>query len=360
MSKLIKNIPIIIPAYEPDDRMIVLLKEFEKADLGQVILVNDGSGKDYDKLFEDALNIIKPIGGVLLRHEQNCGKGKALKTAFEYVLNNCKDAIGVVTADSDGQHSIECIRSVANALIDNQQSLILGVRDFDSEGIPWKSQFGNKLTMKVLKYVSGLSVSDTQTGLRGIPRDFMAELINVKGDRFEFETQMLLETTEKYPIYEVKIKTIYDSEENHQTHFNPIVDSIKIYKVLGKRFLLYIFSALSSSVIDLALFTLFCHIFKDGMETTYIFTSTVLARMISATYNYTINYKKVFMSNESVIKSVSKYAALAVIQMICSAGFVWTLVNLFRIIPEVIIKIVVDTLLFFVSYKIQQKYVFKK
>lgn len=357
---MVSSIPIIIPAYEPDERMIELLNNIRESDSGTVIIVDDGSGTDYERLFSEAKEIIEPMGGVVLKHEHNCGKGRALKTAFAYVLDNYPDAVGVVTADSDGQHTVECIHKVSGALLENPESLILGVRNFDSDNIPWKSEFGNKLTAKVLGYVSGIRVSDTQTGLRGIPRGFLTPLLGVSGERFEYETRMLLESYGKYPIKEVPIRTIYDSETNHQTHFDPFKDSLKIYKILGERFLLFIFASLSSSILDLCLFSLFCYLFKPTSGAMYITISTVLARIISATYNYAINYKKVFHSEESIPRSAVKYACLAVIQMACSAILVTGGVWLLSMCPEIIIKIVVDTFLFFVSYKIQQKIIFAR
>lgn len=357
---MMQSIPIIIPAYEPDERMLELVNNIRESGSGTVIIVDDGSGADYERLFSDAKEIIGPVGGVVLKHDHNRGKGRALKTAFSYVLENYPNALGVVTADSDGQHTVECIHKVAGALTENPESLILGVRDFDSGNIPWKSEFGNKLTTKVLGYVSGIRVSDTQTGLRGIPRGFMKPLLDVPGERFEFETRMLLESYGKYPIKEVPIKTIYDSEKNHQTHFDPFMDSLKIYKILGERFLLFIFASLSSSIVDLCLFALFCFLFKPISGAMYITISTVLARIISATYNYAINYKKVFRSEESILRSAMKYACLAVIQMACSAALVTGGVRLLTVCPEVIIKVAVDTFLFFASYKIQQKIIFAK
>ena len=357
---MIQSIPIIIPAYEPNQRMIDLINDIKGTGSGTVIIVDDGSGPDYADLFSEAVKIIEPLGGTVLKHEHNRGKGRALKTAFSYVLEKYPNAAGAVTADSDGQHTVECINNVSQALMDNPGNLILGVRDFDSDNIPWKSEFGNKLTAKVLGYVSGIKVSDTQTGLRGIPLKFMESLLDVSGERFEFETRMLLESYGKYPIKEVPIKTIYDSETDHQTHFDPFIDSLKIYKILGERFLLYIFSSLSSSLLDLCLFSLFCYIFRPTNGAMYITISTVLARVISATYNYAINYKKVFRSEESIARSAVKYACLAIVQMACSAVLVTGGVWLLSMCPEVIIKVVVDTFLFFVSYKIQQKIIFAR
>ena len=151
-------IPVIIPAYEPDRRLLLLLNDLS-AKSDPVILVDDGSGDAYQDIFIQAQKLLKKNHGVLLTHNQNLGKGQALKTAFAYVLENFPDSIGVVTADSDGQHTAECILAVKEKLYACPDNLILGVRNFDYKSIPWKSQFGNKLTKKVLGYVSGIHVS---------------------------------------------------------------------------------------------------------------------------------------------------------------------------------------------------------
>lgn len=276
------------------------------------------------------------------------------------MLKNYPDVVGVITADSDGQHTVEAIRKIKESLLEKSDNLILGVRDFEGNGIPWKSRFGNNLTEKVFMYLTGIHVRDTQTGLRGIPKSFMQQLLNVKGERFEFEMRMLLESVGKYDITEVAIETVYDSEENHQTHFNPVMDSIRIYRILGGRFFKYIFTSFSSSVIDLILFFVFCIILQQFYPKIYIAIATVLARVISAVYNYIMNYKLVFCSNESIQKTGFRYTVLAVVQMSLSAVLVSFLVNLFKVVPEIFFKIIIDTVLFFISYYIQQKYIFEK
>ena len=351
-------IPVVIPSYEPDERFPAILKDIKEAGMGPVIVVDDGSGPEYKKYFDEAYELIRDLGGVVLTHEVNKGKGRGLKTAFTYILENLPEAIGCITADSDGQHSVKCIKSCMDALEKQPDTLVLGVRDFSGEDVPFKSRAGNNITIKVCDFLCGVKVSDTQTGLRGIPKKFMEELLDVKGERFEFETQMLLETLNKYPIKEVEIETIYDSKENHQSHFNPFKDSIKIYKILAKKFFLYIFSSLSSSVIDFVLFILFCNLFRDKYETLYILFATVLARIASCTYNFIFNYNKVFKSDEPLVKSITKYAVLSVFILLCSALLVTILVKLTSPTYEVLFKCTVDTILFFVSYKIQQKVIF--
>lgn len=359
MDDMTKTVPIVIPSYEPDERLITLLEDLNKAGIGPVIIVNDGSGPEYDEIFEKAARLIEAGGGKFISYRPNRGKGRALKTAFEYIAGNMPDALGCVTADSDGQHTPECIASIIKTLKENPESLILGVRKFDGEDIPWKSRFGNNLTIKVFAYVSGVKVSDTQTGLRGIPFVFMKELIDCKGERFEYETRMLLECAGRYKITEVPIKTVYDSKENHQTHFDPFKDSIRIYKILGVKFVKYMFASLSSFVIDILLFTLFCYILKGIVPEGYIIqVATILARLVSATYNYIINYSLVFKSRAGKGTALIKYAALAFVQMQASAWSVAGLARLLPMIPRAIIKCIVDTLLFILSYTIQQRFVF--
>ncbi len=252
-----KRIPVIIPAYEPDEKMIRLLQTLQEAGIERIVVVDDGSGNEYRNLFEQA----KQLGAIVLTHAVNLGKGRALKTAFNEVLNRYPEAIGAITADSDGQHTPACIQKCMEAMEKEPEKLILGCRNFDQDNVPAKSEWGNKITRQVLKYLCGVAVSDTQTGLRGIPAAFMRHLMNVKGERFEFETYMLLEAGEqKVGICEVPIETVY-LNDNKGSHFNPLLDSARIYLVFAK----FLFSSLSSCIIDLVLFALFCSLTKERM-----------------------------------------------------------------------------------------------
>lgn len=357
---MMSKISVVIPAYEPDERLIELLNDLNDANIGPIYIVDDGSGSDYRKIFEQVAPIIEHSGGMLLTHEVNKGKGRALKTAFQYILEKDPETTAVVTADSDGQHTPKCIKKVIDAMRKNSDCLILGVRDFNETDIPWKSRFGNKLTEKVFKYLTGISLSDTQTGLRGIPRSYMRDLLKVKGERFEYEMRMLLDAADNIEIVTVSIETIYVSIDNHQTHFKPIKDSLRIYRILGEKFIKYLFSSLSSSILDLVIFAVGCYLLRNVCPAIYVAVSTVGARIISAVYNYIINYKVVFKSKANVGFAALKYITLAVIQMLCSALFVTLLVILFPFGKELLFKVIVDGILFFISYYVQQKIVFKK
>lgn len=349
------EIPVIIPSYEPDEKLITLLHALREVGICHVIVVDDGSGEAYARFFERAAAVENCI---VLYHAVNLGKGRALKTAFNYCLREFRRAPGCVTADSDGQHTPTDILACMQALCGHPESLVLGCRNFDGPEVPARSSFGNKCTRQVFRYLLGLSVSDTQTGLRAIPASFMGRLMQVKGERFEYETNMLIETKDLgIPIVEVPVETVY-IEENKTSHFNPIRDSLRIYLVFGK----FLFSSLSSSVLDLLLFHIFCVLLQQGQGILagipYIVAATVGARVISAVYNFLINYRVVFKSRAGVAVTIGKYALLAVCQMACSAFLVNTLYGLIGG-AEVGVKMPVDILLFFISFAVQREFVYR-
>ena len=289
-----KQIPVIIPAYEPDEKMIRLLQTLQESGIERIVVVDDGSGKEYRNLFEQA----KQLGAIVLTHAVNLGKGRALKTAFNEVLNRYPEAIGAITADSDGQHTPACIQKCMEAMEKEPE----------------------------------------------------------KGERFEFETYMLLEAGEqKVGIREVPIETVY-LNDNKGSHFNPLLDSARIYLVFAK----FLFSSLSSCIIDLVLFALFCSLTKERMPeaVSYIVVSTVLARVVSAGYNFFLNYRVVFKSSGAVWKSAVRYFVLAVVQMLASAGLVSLLYGVLGG-SEVAVKILVDVFLFFISFLIQREIVYR-
>ncbi len=350
------TVPIIIPSYEPDEKLIKLLEELNKTGLSPIIVLDDGSdAESYGSFFQRAKD---EYGVTVLRHAVNLGKGRALKDAFNYCLNEYPDLVGVITADSDGQHTPADILKCKKALLESPDALIMGVRDFDRSGIPARSVFGNKITSKVMSGLAGISVSDTQTGLRAIPADFMKLLMEVKGERFEFETNMLLSAKEEgVSIKEVPIQTIY-IEENKSSHFRPIQDSVMIYAVFGK----FLVSSLSSSILDMLLFALFCRLLQpiEGLAINYIMAATIMARVISAIYNFMINYKVVFKGKGSKLKAACRYIALAVVIMLLSGTLVSRLCGLMPGVLEVLIKIPVDCILFLLSFVVQREFVYKK
>lgn len=355
-----KEIPIVIPAYQPDRRLLTLLEELDRAGMGPVWLVDDGSGAEYRQLFARAGEQVRPRGGKILTHPENRGKGAALKTAFAALLKEYPEMTGAVTADCDGQHTPSCIGKIREALAQDPGVLVLGVRQFRQEGVPWKSRAGNLLTEQLFSALAGVRVRDTQTGLRGIPRPFMTRVTKLKGDRFELEMEMLLLAAEEGDILQIPIQTLYDSRDHHQTHFHPWKDSLKIYRVLWGRFFRFLLSSLSAALVDLAAFHLLCGALENRWPSVYPALATLGARVLSAAWNGWINYTLVFRSRESPPAAAGKYLILVLVQTGTSAALVTTLVRLWPGGPRVAFKAAVDTALFLVSYRVQQRLVFRK
>ncbi|MCI8403194.1 MAG: glycosyltransferase [Lachnospiraceae bacterium] len=346
---------VVIPSYEPDERLFSLCKELVGSGIKKIVVVDDGSGEAYDRIF----NQVRMLNLVVLTHFENLGKGRALKTAFNYLLVIEKDLIGCVTADSDGQHTVKDIIECITRMQISSDKLLLGCRVFNADMVPWKSRVGNTLTKRVCQYLCGLKVSDTQTGLRGIPGAFMRQCLSVPGERFEFETNMLLAANACMDIDEFPIETVYDSKTHHRTHFDPIRDSIKIYKIFGRYFMSYILSSLSSALLDLYLFDFVCTMLRgQAGGVTHVIIATIFARTVSSVYNYFVNYKIVFKSRKRKDVAAAGYFALVIAQMVMSAAMVSVGVKVFPVWQEVWIKIMADAFLFFVSYKVQQQFVF--
>ncbi len=355
--KILNNVVVLIPSLDPDEKLIQYVHKLTCNQWRQIVIVNDGSASEKGHIFEQLHQL---QGVTVITHDINKGKGRALKTGFDYCMQNYRDCIGIVTADSDGQHSVKDVIKTAEQLVSTPDSMILGTRDFNQDNVPGRSRFGNKTTTVVFQLLYGKRIHDTQTGLRGIGMEQMRELSTVKGDRFEYEIRMLISTAqEKREIVEVPIETIY-LDDNASSHFHPIKDSLRIYGVMFACFMAYLISSLSAALIDMIVFVLLNGwIFTMLPDNKNIAFATFGARVVSSAFNFIMNHKVVFGSNQSMKDTAFKYYGLVIIQMCCSAG----LVILFTHIVfwnTILIKVIVDSILFLVSYQIQQHFVFDR
>ena len=186
----------IIPVLNPQGILIDIVDNLIQSDFKHIIVVDDGSTENVE-IFS---TLRDRNGVVVLKHPVNLGKGRALKTAFIYTLNHFSEYRGVITIDADGQHKGTDIQKCADGFkskcLDNR--IILGCRQFkDADRIPLRSRFGNFCTKYVLRYLCNIRVSDSQTGLRGIPMRMLLELVKVLGEGYEYETNMLLELIDR-------------------------------------------------------------------------------------------------------------------------------------------------------------------
>lgn len=340
---------LIIPAYKPGQELLDLLEQFRENEAFCPLVVDDGSGDEYRAVF-DAL----PEFARLVRHEQNRGKGAALKTAMTYVLESMPECAQAVTADADGQHRYEDILRVAEAAQAHPESLVLGSRRFDGE-VPLRSKLGNGITRQVFAIASGAKVYDTQTGLRAFGRAAMERFLKTPGERYEYEINMLLDAARSgMPIREETIETVY-LNDNSSSHFNPLRDSLKIYLCIFK----FALSSLLAALIDYALVLALSALTQPLGAELSLAVSVVGARLASASVNFCVNRRVVFKGNETLGRALAKYIALAA--GILAANYL--LLRLLTIVlhwPLAIAKIVVEVLLFAVSLMVQGRFVYRK
>lgn len=218
---------VIIPALNPPESLVEYVRKLLERGVACVIVVNDGSDAAATDVFHRLSRIERCT---VLTHPVNRGKGRALKTAFEHLLRDeAADWTGVVTADADGQHHPDDVYQVAKALHQENEAIILGVRNFALSHVPWRSQFGNRITCWLIRRLFGAEIADTQTGLRGIPKQHLPWMLELKGERFEYEMNMLLNAIRRrIPIRQVPIRTLY-FQKNAGSHYRSIADSLRIF-----------------------------------------------------------------------------------------------------------------------------------
>ncbi len=227
-ARALSGVVVLIPAWQPDARLEALVGELRQAQLLRLVLVDDGSGPQSEALLE-RLAALPEVA--LCRHTENRGKGRALKTGFQYVLGLSPAVTGVVTADADGQHLAADIVLVARRLAATFSRPVLGVRDFAGK-VPWRSRFGNGLARRIFAWRTGCDVQDTQTGLRGLPVTLLPALMALPGERYDYETVMLLYLCCNSGVPdEIAIRTVY-LDKNRSSHFHPLQDSLQVYRAL--------------------------------------------------------------------------------------------------------------------------------
>lgn len=342
----------LIPAYEPDEKLTEVVRDMRSKGF-DVVVVDDGSGSEYEEQF---VGIAEEAA--VLTHKENLGKGAALKTGLAYIRKYkiCGGAapenVVIVTVDADGQHLAKDAFRIAVKAASCPESLILGSRGLD-ENVPLRSRFGNTITRHVYKLSTGLSVHDTQTGLRAFTADIIPELLEVKGERYEYEINMLLDFAKKgMPIIEEEIETVY-LDGNKSSHFNTLKDSARIYKEILK------FSASSfiGFLVDYTMYALLLMLTAKFAIANGLILSNIGARIVSSITNYTINRKYVFKSDKNIGKSALQYFALAALILAGNTAILTVLTGVFGI-GSLVAKVITEVILFSLSWLVQRYVIF--
>ena len=374
----------LIPAYKPNIQLLEFVKGIEEHGM-DCLIVNDGSGEEYLSLFH---KIERETEARVLSFPENRGKGAALKAGLEYLQKENAGLQGnftIITLDADGQHLLKDALNLLSVAEEKKDTLILGSRT-QSKDSPLRSRIGNGITKEVFNLCTGVEVKDTQTGMRAFSGKMIPEMLDIPGERYEYEMNVLLFLAkEGVPMEEVPIETVYIND-NAESHFDTVKDSYRIYKQILK------FSA-SSLVSFLADFLLYSFFF---LITGGLFVSNFLARMISLHLNFFINKNVVFSAegqeaqvslgatgikreesgktvktqenkqlwNLSAWKTIKKeeylsYLGLAAFIFLINSFILSGIVGSLGMNPY-LAKILTEGLLFCLSYFVQKKWIFEK
>ena len=352
---------IVLPSLDPDKKFAGVVNGLIEGGFKHIVIVDDGSSADNQKWFEKAQE--NPECTVI-HHGVNKGKGRGLKTAFSYVLESMPEIKGVITIDGDGQHLLKDIIKCGEVMLANPDKVVLGCRDFNLPNVPPRSVAGNKFTSRMFKLLFGIELSDTQTGLRAIPVKYLDSFCNISGERFEYETNMLLQMKrDGIEFIEQPIETVYD-EEDYSSHYNAFRDSYKVGKVMlkflvtGSGFKFAISSGLAV-LIDTLIYYILLRIF--GLRLKLLFQ--IVSRIASSFVNFNMNRSFAFKSNGKYFNELGKYYALALPQAAVTFLLVEISQNLLKVATPglaTFVKVVIEAVIFFISYFIQKKWVFKK
>ena len=334
------SVCVLIPAFNPDRALVTLVDGLRQAGFDKLVVVDDGSEPRCRPVFDELEGRC-----AISRHAVNLGKGRALKTGLNACYLRFPDAAGVVTADADGQHAIEDVARVARQLAAGATELVLGCRGFAGT-VPLRSRIGNALTRQVFALLVGRTISDTQTGLRGFPRAVIPELLRVDGERFEYEMNVLLETrTLALRVSEVPIRTIYVAG-NRSSHFNPFLDSMRIYFQL-LRF------GMASAVTAAVDYLVFWSVLSRGG----ILPALVTARLVASLANFAVNRQLVFRSKARVATSLLKYWGLVAV----FGGIAYASISALHQhtgMNVLAAKALVEGFLFLASFSVQRDFIF--
>jgi glycosyltransferase involved in cell wall biosynthesis len=340
---------IIIPAYEPDERLKTLVEELLPLPFRRIVVIDDGSSPECLPLFDT----LEEHGCVVLHHAVNQGKGAAIKTGIAYAREHLEDFGGYVTCDADGQHRAEDIQKVSEAMADAPCALVMGARDLTAKNVPAKSRFGNGFSSFYFRLSTGIVCKDTQTGLRGIPVSMTDLALGIPENRYDYEMNFLMKVAkEGNGIVNIPIATVY-LDRNSSSHFKPLLDSFRIYKEPLK----FALSSLLCAAVDLGIFTILAHVL-EGHVFESVFIATVTARVVSGILNFLLNRIWSFQNYSSIVRQFRRYFLLYLLQLGLSIAFVSLLA--FLPISLTVIKIFVDGTLFLGSFFIQKRWVFAK
>lgn len=345
----------IIPAYEPPNSFIEYAGALSQT-VDRLIVVNDGSDDRFQHVFE-AIGVYS--NATIISYEENRGKGYALKQAFAYCAEHYGAEDVIVTADCDGQHSLSDVAAVCDAAARDPECCVLGVRDFSHPNVPSRSRVGNTNMIRILRLLFSLEITDSQTGLRAFTVRTAKSFLHVGGNRFEYETGMLIHARRNHiPVREVPIQTIYPQQkEDHVSHYKTFRDSIRVAGIMLRYLMASMLGGLLATAADLGIFSVLTYVVFPKTAPIYTMIATVIGRIASSVINFWVNCKFVFHGKPK--RSVGRFYIVWAGQLVCS----YVNVYLFGHVLGghlTLMKLIGDAVLALLTYRLQCSWVYEE
>ena len=349
---------IIIPALEPPPALVKYVQALRERGFQRIVVVDDGSSPASAGIFASLAELRECV---VLRHEVNRGKGAALKTALRHCLQQGWQEVycRVIMVDADGQHAVEDVCGMARASAEHPDAYVLGIRDFNQKIVPARSRFGNRLTSGAFHLLYGRYLRDTQTGLRALPASLWRWATEVAGDRFEYETNCLVQAMKQgIPMAEMPIQTLY-FDKNAGTHYRTLRDSWPIFKVLISHLGTYSLAGALSAVAALAAFAWTDLVWLRGTGPAgRIFAASIVSAAVGSLTRLLLHWLFRVRTERNMTDATAKYYLLLAGQMLASYLVVlaihsatgWT---------AVWVKLVADIVLAIIGYQIHPRWLFK-
>lgn len=193
--------------------------------VGDVVVVDDGSDDATAAAGEAA-------GAVVARHAANAGKGAALMTGFARLEEmGCTHAL---TVDADGQHLPEEIPALLAAAAGHPDAIVVGVRKKEGHPIRAINRLGNSVADRLLRWIAGGPVPDTQSGFRVYPLA-ATRALGARGSRYDFETEVLVRAARRgTPLVGVPVAVYYPPVAERVSHYRPWADTVRIVRTVGR------------------------------------------------------------------------------------------------------------------------------
>jgi glycosyltransferase involved in cell wall biosynthesis len=208
---------VIIPTYNEAKAIGDLVSSIRSQNF-EVVVVDDGSLDKTHKIACDS-------GALVLRNENNLGKGASLARGFNHALANNFDA--VITMDGDGQHLTEDIQHFIRLATSSDSDIFIGNRMYKTQNMPLLRILTNKIMSWFISVITKQKIPDSQCGFRLIKKEALKR-IDFVTSKFEIESEMLIKGARLgFKIESIPIKTVYSGEKSR---INPVVDTFRFFR----------------------------------------------------------------------------------------------------------------------------------